>query len=160
MTNEKEEAVTDADGRARLSAANWVEHVCFLAYRGRIAAFVCHRDVSNGKAIKVRLEPASVIRGRVHGPEGEPLTEARVRAIVSGSYETHGIDAQVEEDGGFRLPPIPYRVLSRGQATLEVMRKGCVSARIPLHPGIGPAPLTVRLRRPRLLSGRAEFRGG
>jgi hypothetical protein len=146
------QAVTDAEGRATV-ATTWGDHACFLAFRGRQAVFICHRDVSDGKPVTVRLGPGVAVRGRIISPEGELIEGARARVIMPGGYEMHGVDAEMRKGGIFRFPPLPVELIAGGHAVLEVDRAGYLLERVSLTPTANHTPLEVHLKRPVTLTG-------
>lgn len=143
---------TDADGL--LTDGRLSDRVCFLAFSGESAAIVCNHPFGGSRAetLTVTLSPAVRIRGRLDLPPDATAKSARVRALFSGGYEVHGIDAEIDGAGAFELPPLPASALSRGQPVLEVLVPGFASRTLPLGPGT--RELVVPIRPWRILTGR------
>src|SRR5262245_7613545 len=148
--------MTDANGRAALPSQS--DHVCLVAFLGDQAALRCElKDVSSARATPIyelRLEPAKTISGRVLGADGKPVAGVRLRLAIAGEQEWHFVDAEIAEDGKFRLAPVPSRLLRTPDTHIEARAPGCVEARVKIDEKAASAPVEVRFVRARILRGR------
>jgi len=149
----EQRAMTNAQGTASLRLGErGSREACLLAFDGTRAVFACHASLARIRAggFDLTLGPARVLRGRVVDEQDKPLPEARLRLLFAGSYEMHGCDALVEEDGTFAFPPLPEDVIARG-LRLEARAPG----KAPLDRELGKLEdLVVRVGEARRLTGR------
>ncbi|MCK6458395.1 MAG: carboxypeptidase-like regulatory domain-containing protein, partial [Planctomycetes bacterium] len=147
---------TDAKGEATLRLAGELsDHACLLAFKGDRAVFACHTPVEHLRkaGFALTLGPAQAVRGRVTDEKDVRIDGARVRLLFAGSYEWHGIDAAVAEDGAFTFAPLPEEVLAKG-VRLQARAPGMAPFEVELSGNEVRDPVRVRVQRARKVVGR------